>query len=96
VIVAYNAYLKYVQENGEEPPLPGLNYTSLQLFWVSMASQWCSVERLKSMKLNIDLDPHSPERFRVNGPLSNFEGFAKDFNCPPESKMISENKCRVW
>lgn len=94
--MAYKAYRKYVEKYGEESPLPGLNYTSLQLFWISAATQWCSVERVKSMKLNIDVDPHSPEQFRVNGPLSNIEEFANDFNCPPESKMISENKCRVW
>lgn len=96
LIVAYKAYLKIVQENGEELPLPNLNYTSRQLFWISAASQWCSVERPESMKLHITMDVHSPERFRVNGPMSNVEEFSRDFECPSGSKMNNENRCRVW
>ena len=94
--IAYNSYLRYVQENGEELPLPDLNYTSQQWFWISAASQWCSVERLESMKLQIMMDVHSPDQFRVNGPLSNIPEFSDDFNCPSDSRMNGENKCRVW
>jgi neprilysin len=42
---AYFAYKKFVKQNGEEAPLPGLNYTSNQLFWISAAQTWCSVSR---------------------------------------------------
>jgi neprilysin len=42
---AYLAYKKFVDQNGEEPPLPGLNMTSNQLFWISAAQTWCSVSR---------------------------------------------------
>jgi neprilysin len=42
---AYNAYQRYVAENGPEPKLPGLNYTTNQLFWISAAQTWCSVYR---------------------------------------------------
>lgn len=42
---AYNAYQKYSSENGVEPKLPGLNYSTNQLFWISAAQTWCSVYR---------------------------------------------------
>ncbi len=32
---AYLAYEALVEENGEEDPLPGINLTPKQLFWVS-------------------------------------------------------------
>jgi len=31
------------KERGEEPKLPGLNYSINQLFWISAAQTWCSV-----------------------------------------------------
>lgn len=95
-ILAYNAYLKFVERNGEELPLPNLNYTTRQLFWISSASQWCSVERPESTKLHLTMDSHSPERFRVIGPLSNIEEFSRDFNCPSDAKINNQDRCRVW
>lgn len=38
---AYLAYKKLLQSKGEEPIMPGLNFTSLQLFWISAAQHWC-------------------------------------------------------
>jgi neprilysin len=45
VLVAYNAYLKWVEKNGEESKLPGLNYSPKQLFWINLAQTWCSAHR---------------------------------------------------
>lgn len=42
---AYLAYKKFVQGNGVEKKLPGLNFTANQLFWISAAQTWCSVYR---------------------------------------------------
>jgi neprilysin len=42
---AYRAYVSYTKKNGQENNLPGLNYTSNQLFWISSAQTWCTVSR---------------------------------------------------
>jgi neprilysin len=42
---AYFAYKSFVEKNGEEEKLPNLNYTSIQMFWISAAQSWCSVSR---------------------------------------------------
>uniref|UniRef100_A0ABD2WDE5 Neprilysin-2 n=1 Tax=Trichogramma kaykai TaxID=54128 RepID=A0ABD2WDE5_9HYME len=93
---AYLAYNEYVRQTGAEPRLPGLDFTNQQMFWISAANTWCSVYRPESLKNRITTGQHSPGEFRVIGPLSNREEFAKDFNCPAGSKMNPVHKCSVW
>ena len=93
---SYLAYQEWVKRNGPEPTLPGLNYTSTQLFWISAAHTWCSKDRPESLKNRIKLGAHSPGEFRVNGPFSNMPEFSKDFKCSVGNKMNPENRCSVW
>lgn len=85
-----------MKRNGKEPKLPGLKLTPNQMFWVSAANTWCSKYRPESLKLRILTGYHSPGQFRVQGPLSNSDDFARDFRCPLGSKMNPEKKCKVW
>ncbi|CAL4072125.1 unnamed protein product, partial [Meganyctiphanes norvegica] len=93
---AYHGYKLWMKDNGEEEELPGLPYNTRQLFWLSAAGIWCGKVRPKSLKLRISSDSHAPYRFRVNGPFSNTEDFANDWNCPKDSKMNPEKRCSVW
>lgn len=93
---AYLAYKSWVEENGEEPKLPGLNYTGQQLFWISAASVWCSTTREQELRQLIVTDEHSPDKQRVLGAFSNMEDFARDFKCKEGSKMNPIRKCKIW
>ncbi|KAF2900246.1 hypothetical protein ILUMI_05943 [Ignelater luminosus] len=93
---AYLGYNSWVERNGPELTLPGLNYTAKQLFWISAANCFCSKERKKSLAYDILTDEHSPARYRINVPFGNTDYFAKDFNCPDGSKMIPKQKCQIW
>lgn len=94
---AYYAYQAWTQRHGEEYRLPGLEkYSPRQLFWLSAANTWCAVYRNEAIKLRITTGFHSPGRFRVIGPMSNMEEFAKDFKCPLGSPMNPVDKCKVW
>jgi len=95
---AYRAYNAWVAEHGEEDPLPGLDYSPRQMFWMSAANVWCAKYRPQAMKLRVLTGVHSPDQFRVQGPFSNMEEFARDWNCPAGSPMnpVSEKKCKVW
>ena len=87
---------RWVQRNGEESSLPGLDLTPIQLFWVGAANTWCSKYRPKSLEMRIRTGAHAPGQFRVKGPFSNSKEFSKDFNCPLGSPMNPVSKCEVW
>merc|ERR1719233_65886 len=95
---AYNAYNSWVAGNGEEPLLPGLNYTPRQLFWISGANVWCAKHRLQALEMTLLTGTHSPDKYRIQGAFSNMEGFSKDFKCKEGSNMNPQksDKCTVW
>ena len=69
-----------MSKHPKELPLPGVNLTNLQLFFVGFAQVWCSTSTPEALKLQILNDPHSPAQFRVIGTLSNSYEFAEVFN----------------
>lgn len=94
------AYRAYVASNAKaivkDPMLPGLPFSPEQLFWISAAQTWCSVERPEVKRMMILTDNHAISRFRVLGTMSNSREFALDFNCPIDSPMNPSHKCEVW
>eukprot|EP00922_Rhytidocystis_sp_ex-Travisia-forbesii_P066235 GHVS01098321.1.p1 GENE.GHVS01098321.1~~GHVS01098321.1.p1 ORF type:complete len:830 (+),score=103.40 GHVS01098321.1:291-2780(+) len=90
--------LKLTDRELEARPLSnfGVNLTTTQLFMFAWGHFWCSVNRPKSVRRRIESDPHSPDRFRTEGPLANFKLFAEVFQCPLGSPMHPEEVCRVW
>lgn len=94
---AFNAYINSKSEKeADYLPLPGLNLTHRQLFFVSFAQVWCSAMTDEAATLQIEKDPHAPPEYRVIGPLSNLKEFSKEFNCPLGSRMNPKEKCEVW
>ncbi|XP_047105420.1 neprilysin-2-like [Schistocerca piceifrons] len=98
LVLAYGAYLALERRSGRpEPRLPALSGLSpRQMFWVSAAQNWCCKYRTKTMIEFITTGVHSPDNFRVLGPLSNRPEFAEDFACPLGSRMNPLEKCQVW
>lgn len=93
---AFRAYQVWVSKNGPEPLLPGLKYNQNQLFFINNAQIWCSKYRDQYLKYQVLSANHSPGQFRINGPTSNSEDFAKVFNCKPNQKNNPTQKCSVW
>ena len=52
----------------------------------------------ESLRLIVNVDPHSPARARVNGPLSNLPAFAAAFGLPDASPMVRPEAARadIW
>lgn len=94
---AYLAYSSWTNKNGQEGRIFGLeNYTPRQMFWISAANVRCKKMRLEALKNRIINNVHSPDEYRIIGPLSNMPEFSRDFNCPENSQMISKNRCSIW
>lgn len=92
--VAYRAYREWVAESGEEPEVAGLDGD--QQFWVAFGQAWCNVASEQVVKVRVQTDPHSPPRFRINGPVVNLPEFADAFQCAEGTPMNPVQSCEVW
>jgi putative endopeptidase len=90
------AYLAWKQDTAGQKlePIDGL--TPAQRFFISYAQSWCTNERDENKRLRATVDPHSPEKYRANGVVSNMSEFRQAFHCKPGQPMVRENSCRVW
>ncbi len=92
---AYQAYKQWEERHeATAPAIEGL--TNDQLFFVAWGQVWCTLASKEYERLQVTTDPHSPAKFRVQGPVSHNPAFARAFGCSEESPMQPENQCVVW
>ncbi len=70
--------------------------TPEQRFFVGYGQSWCGEIRDETKRLRATVDPHSPEKYRTNGVVSNMPEFQEAFHCKAGSPMVNQNRCRVW
>ena len=73
-------------------------FTPAQQFFVGFAQAWCANYRPEALRLLVATNPHSPPKYRVNGPLSNLPEFSSAFGCKEASPMVpaAAKRCEVW
>jgi putative endopeptidase len=71
-------------------------FTPEQRFFIGYAQIQCENARPEAERLKAATNPHSSNKYRVNGPLSNMPDFAKAFSCKANAPMVRQNACRVW
>ena len=73
-------------------------FTPDQRFFLGYALIWAENYRPEVARLQANTDPHPLSQFRVNGPLSNMDSFAKAWTCGATSPMIRPEgeRCRIW
>jgi putative endopeptidase len=93
LILAYMAWKDDSQGQTLEP-IDGL--TPDQRFFVGYGQSWCGQARDETKRLRATVDPHSPEKYRTNGVVSNLPQFQEAFHCKAGSPMVNQNRCSVW
>jgi putative endopeptidase len=70
--------------------------TPEQRFFVGYGQSWCGHTRDETKRLRATVDPHSPEKYRTNGVVSNMPQFQEAFHCKAGQPMVNAKQCRVW
>jgi len=93
--IAYKAY--QIALNGASAPvLDGL--TGDQRFFIGYAQIWCAKQRPEEIRRRISSDPHSPEEFRTNQIVRNFDPFYKAFDVGSGDNMYlsPDQRVQIW
>ena len=94
--VAYAALEKSLA--GKPRPAPIDGFTPEQRFFLAWAQIWRQNITPQAQRVRINTDPHSPGRWRTNGPLSNMVEFAEAFGCKPGDPMVrpEAQRATLW
>ena len=71
-------------------------FTPEQRFFIGYGQSWCANTRDETKRMYATIDPHSPDKYRTNGVVSNVPEFQQAFQCKAGSAMVREKRCRVW
>lgn len=93
VAIAYDAFK--LTEQGKDTTTKLDGFTSDQRFFISIARIWRVKTRDEYMRMYVNTNPHSPAKWRVNGPLMNFTPFYNAFNVQPGDKMYKPESERI-
>ena len=96
--IAYLALQKALAKHPEEAQKKIDGFTPEQRFFLGFAQIWRANQRPEDTKRRIVIDPHSPGRFRCNGPLSNMPEFAKAFDVSAAAPMVRppDKRAAIW
>jgi len=86
--IALNAYKKTSPQTPTE--------AEYQRFFIAYAQSWCGKATPEYEKNIVQVDPHSPARYRVNGVVVNMPEFSKAFSCKEGQPMNPPQRCQVW
>ena len=96
MLTAYDALQLALKRNGRPKLIEG--FTPEQRFFIAYAQSWRTHVRPEALKNRVTVDPHAPERWRTNAPLSNMPSFAAAFGCKPGDPMVRAPALipRIW
>jgi putative endopeptidase len=95
-LTGYDALQRALERDGR----PGLidGFTPDQRYFIAYAQSFRQHTRPAALRTRVTVDPHAPERWRVNGPLSNTPAFAAAFGCKQGDPMVrpAELVPKIW
>ena len=96
LLLAFMAYLQRAKDNHIDLAAKRDGFTAPQRFYIAFSQNWCQNTRPEAVRSQVLQDPHSPDRFRVNGVIVNQPGFAPAFGCKQNAPMAPTKSCRIW
>ena len=93
---SFDGCILHTSSGGAPETVVADGFTEDQQFFLAFGQVWCEKLRPEYEKMLINVDVHSPGRWRVNGTASATPDFAKAFRCKVGSKMRPANQCIVW
>ncbi len=93
--IAYDAFKRTAQGKANEK-IDG--FTADQRFFLSWAQVWRQNITPENLNQRIVTDPHSPGKYRTNGPLTNMPEFYEAFGVKEGDKMYrpAADRVKVW
>jgi len=93
--IAFAAMQTWAKEHPERV-VRDARFTPEQQFFLGAGQAWCRNIRPEELRRRVTVDPHSPARFRIDGPFSNLPQFQAAFGCAAGTPMVRQNRCEVW
>ena len=93
---AYAAYRRYVARHGEPPVIDG--FTGDRRFFLAYAAAWQGKARDDALRAQLLSNPHSPDKYRVDGIVRNFDPWYAAFDVKPGDKMYlpPDQRVHIW
>jgi predicted metalloendopeptidase len=93
--IAYKAY-KLSLGGKDAPVIEGM--TGDERFFLNYAQSHREKTRDEIQIVIVKTDPHSPDKFRVNGPLSNLDAFYETYKLKPGDKLYRapQERVSIW
>lgn len=91
--LAYHALEKSLQGKPEPAKIDG--FTWQQRFFLGWAQVWAGNSTEAALRNQVNIDPHSPARNRINGPLPHLKEFDAAWGCNGTGKMTLPDSARV-
>jgi putative endopeptidase len=96
--LAYSALQKALEKDPQARDQKIDGFTPEQRFFLGWAQVWRANQRDEDLRLRLTTDPHSPTRYRCNGPIANMPEFQQAFNIPDGSSMVrtADKRVNIW
>jgi putative endopeptidase len=92
ITIAYDAF-KLTQEGRDSSKIDGLSPD--QRFFLAYGQAWRSKYKEELRRQLLSIDSHSPDMYRVLGPLENFTPFYKTFGVKEGDRMYKPDSTRI-
>ena len=92
------AYKAFQLAKGDREPEKVQGWSSNQLFFVGWSRVWQRKYREDELMRRLLTDPHSPSRYRANGPVSNLDAFYDAFGVEEGDALWkpAAERIRIW